>query len=194
MPVSLTTPLPQPSCAREKPNRKRGGGSTKPRWISASRGGNQRESNHLPTKTGSINFCWGCILCSIFVVAIETPEREERVAGHKRDRYGIGTFSPGFIYCRKKKKKALIQGGSGGWGRIKPRAAAPSPREGTAPEPSTKERDPSLAAKPPCLPGLPSTSPQPPPRFFLLRPPRFLCLYLPLPEGFMKSSQGENNQ
>lgn len=50
-----------------------------------------------------------------------------------------------------------------------------------------------VAVKPPRLPGLPTASPLLP-RFLLLRPPRLLCLYLPLPEDFMKSSQGENNR
>lgn len=64
----------------------------------------------------SVHFCWGRIWCSIFVVAIETPEREERVAGHKRDRYVIGAPSPRASSIAEKKKNAFIRGALGAWG------------------------------------------------------------------------------
>lgn len=139
----------------------------------------------------SVHFCWGRIWCSIFVVAIETPEREERVAGHKRDRYVIGTFSPGFIYCRK--KKCFHPRGFGGLGRMKPRAAARSPWGGDGlPSPAQRREVLPQRRSPSAFRGCPPRPPGSPPRFLLRRPPRFLALYLPLPEGFVKSSQGGN--
>lgn len=178
MPVSLTTPLPQPSGDREKPKRGWGGVAAKPGCLRAAWARTSAESSRRAANTNKAMDIGAALGCSIFVVAIETAETEEHVAWHKRDRSVTGTFSPASSIAEKIISPEAVGGGALGRGKWTPaRQLEITARTATLPQLSTKKRSLCGSKAPAAFQGCPSTFPLSP--HFLLRLPLLLFLTYP---------------